>query len=202
MNFYLTRHGETQWNVEQRIQGSTDTALTALGTRQAELLAKRLEGMKIDVIYSSDLVRASRTAEIIAGKVNAPIELDASLRERNWGCIEGLTWKEIVIKHPEAASLIQAGSMDFAPEGGESRYVVARRVTGWLNRLTEANEGKSVLTVTHGGVAAYIVKHALDIDLGRRTPFSISNCSLTSMVYSEEKFWHITTLNDTSHLEK
>ncbi|MFH1539829.1 MAG: histidine phosphatase family protein [bacterium] len=202
MDFLLTRHGETLWNVEQRIQGRTDIPLTERGEEQARLLARRLEGTLIDAIYSSDLVRATRTAEIIREKVRAPLETDPALRERNWGNLEGLTWKEIVGDHPDAAAQIKAGSMDFAPEGGESRYQVIRRVLDWLNRTVEANEGKTILTVTHGGVSAYIVKNALDIDLNRRTPFTISNCSLTSMVYADDSFWFITKLNDTSHLEE
>lgn len=201
MNFHLTRHGETLWNVEQRIQGRTDIPLTPRGEEQAALLARRLEGTHFDLIYSSDLVRASKTAEIIAAKVGAPIETDPALRERNWGCLEGLTWKEIVRDNPDAATQIQAGSMDFTPADGESRNQVVRRVHDWLDRAAAANEGGTVLTVTHGGVSACIVKRALCIDPARRTPFAISNCSLTSLIYAENSFWFITTLNDTSHLE-
>lgn len=202
VDFFLTRHGETSWNVEQRVQGLTDVPLTPEGEEQARRLAARLadgaEGIKR--IYSSDLSRALRTAEIINERLGVEIEIDETLRERNWGCLEGLTWKEIVRDHPHDAKHISSSDMDFAPEGGESRYQVARRVVGWLNRVVEANEGGAILAVTHGGVSSYIVKNALEIDFPKKTPFAIDNCSLTSLTYLNDSRWFINYLNDRSHL--
>ncbi|MEW5947451.1 MAG: histidine phosphatase family protein, partial [bacterium] len=118
---YLTRHGETSWNLEQRLQGVSDIPLTPRGERQAELLARRLDGTSIAAVFSSDLQRATRTAEIINETINAPFFPVPELRERNWGCLEGLTWSDIESRYPDYAGKIRSGDMDFAPDGGESK---------------------------------------------------------------------------------
>ena len=87
----LARHGETDWNRELRIQGSSDIGLNDLGRAQAHALAQELEHVELDAIYSSDLSRAQATAAAVAASHGLEVRLDARLRERSFGSWEGLT---------------------------------------------------------------------------------------------------------------
>src|SRR5919112_3187296 len=87
----LARHGETDWNRELRIQGSSDIELNELGRRQAQGLAQELTDVDLDAIYASDLARARQTAEAVAATHGLEVKLDSRLRERSFGSWEGLT---------------------------------------------------------------------------------------------------------------
>jgi hypothetical protein len=90
----LVRHGETDWNAEGRLQGHTDRPLSDYGRDQARQLADDLATEAFDVIYASDLARARETAEIVAERLDVPVNVDPDLREKNWGTWEGLTSTE------------------------------------------------------------------------------------------------------------
>ena len=92
---YLVRHGQTDWNVEKRLMGLTDISLNESGILQAKLLGKEASQLKIDRIFSSNLLRAKETAEIINKFINVDISLDERLKELNYGVIEGKILKEI-----------------------------------------------------------------------------------------------------------
>jgi broad specificity phosphatase PhoE len=93
--FIVVRHGQTEWNVEARIQGQGDSNLTAEGRAQARAIAARLAAQPFDVLVSSDLGRAAETARAIAERCGKPIVLDARLRERHFGVGEGMTYEEV-----------------------------------------------------------------------------------------------------------
>ena len=99
--FLLVRHGETDWNRDRRFQGHADPGLNDTGRVQALELADELAAERIDAIYASDLARARETAEIIAGRVGAPVVLDRELREIDVGEWQGLTWPEIEQRYPD-----------------------------------------------------------------------------------------------------
>src|SRR5664279_1147846 len=94
ITLYIVRHGQTVDNLENRIQGHTDSPLTKLGVRQAEAVADRLASENFSAIYSSDLGRAIHTAEIIAAKHDLPVQPTPLLRELNLGVAQGLTGDE------------------------------------------------------------------------------------------------------------
>ena len=87
---YLIRHGQTNWNAERKIQGQTDIPLNQIGQQQAKDVSEEISKLKIDKIFSSDLLRARETAEIINEKIGAKIEYDKRLREVNYGNYEGI----------------------------------------------------------------------------------------------------------------
>ena len=90
MKLYVTRHGETQWNVENRVCGVTDVELTEQGRRQARALAGRVRGLAVDRIISSPMKRALETSRIVAEETGLPVDVDPRLREQNYGRFEGV----------------------------------------------------------------------------------------------------------------
>jgi broad specificity phosphatase PhoE len=132
----LVRHGETDWNADGRLQGQTDRPLSDFGRRQAHKLAEELADEPLEAIYSSDLVRARETAEIVEGRLGLPVTIDAGLRERDWGSWEGLT-------------AVERDRVEFV---GESTEEHQERILRALRRIAEHHPGAgSVLVVTHGG---------------------------------------------------
>jgi broad specificity phosphatase PhoE len=101
LHLMLVRHGESEWNAQRRYQGQSDVPLSALGRRQAELIAERLAGGKIDAVYASDLARAWETARPIAEKNGLKVISEPRLRELKFGVLEGLTFDEAQAHYPE-----------------------------------------------------------------------------------------------------
>jgi len=147
---YLTRHGQTQWNVEGRMQGWNDSPLTELGVKQAQWLRDRLEEINIDKIYSSSSGRAYRTAEII--NENKKIELVShdGLREIKLGKFQGLNQEEMQQKYPEQYYNYWNKPEIYKPIGdGETIEELIDRVDKVIMKIVKENIGKSVLIVTH-----------------------------------------------------
>jgi 2,3-bisphosphoglycerate-dependent phosphoglycerate mutase len=97
----LARHGETDWNVERRWQGHSDTPLNDTGRAQARALAEELKSEPIDVVYSSDLMRAHETARLVAEPRGLDVTAVRGLRERSFGSVEGMTSNEIFAQDPD-----------------------------------------------------------------------------------------------------
>ena len=114
------RHGETAWNVDTRIQGHLDIPLNATGLWQARQLGDALAGEAISAIYTSDLLRARRTAQAVADATGAALVDEPGLRERAFGSFQGRTFAEVETEHPEQARRWRQRDPDYAPDGGES----------------------------------------------------------------------------------
>jgi probable phosphoglycerate mutase len=169
-SLYLVRHGETEWNSERRIQGSTDIPLNATGRRQAETTGRLLARREWDDIFSSPLSRAFETATIISRELgmSAPERIDAIV-ERNYGEAEGLNWQQIEERYP--------GNLPVP--GRETRDEVAARAIPALITLAQAHPGQSLIVVSHGGVIRSVL-NAIDPDdtLGAITNGSIHSFEL------------------------
>ena len=154
-HIYITRHGESQWNLEGKVQGVTDIPLTPKGIEQAHELARKIKetGIKIDEVLYSPLSRAADTAKIIAEENGLPLTLETRLIEQNFGEYEGLEWK----KHP---GVFHEAKKQFASDynGGESMLRLAQRIYNLLDELKSRSqaEEKTFLLVTHGGIARMI----------------------------------------------
>jgi broad specificity phosphatase PhoE len=147
----LARHGETDWNVQRRVQGHSDTPLNDTGRDQARALAEELAGETIDAVFSSDLLRAHETARIVAGPRGLEVTAIRDLREKHFGTWEGLTDEEILTRFPEAR---------VGPWGdGETREEVAERVLAALQRIADTHPDASVLVVSHGGPLRAVLTH-------------------------------------------
>lgn len=148
---FLARHGETEWNRIGRWQGRTDIPLSDVGRAQARALADRLRDRGITLVYASDLSRARETAEIAASLLGvARVELDPRLRERGFGCFEGLTREQCAEHHAEAWQRYLADRRD-TPVDAEPYEEVAARVIAGLTAAAElAAESGPILVVSHG----------------------------------------------------
>ena len=151
MTIFLVRHGETEWNRIGRWQGRTDIPLSEVGRAQALALAARLRDRGISQIYASDLSRARETAEIVAQALGVMrVECDPRLRERGFGCFEGLTREECAERHAEAWKRYLADHRN-TPADAEPQGEVVARVAAALTRVAEsADRTGHVLVVSHG----------------------------------------------------
>jgi broad specificity phosphatase PhoE len=139
---YLIRHGETDWNLQHRIQGLTDIPLNETGREQARAAGRLLSERGFDRIFSSPLSRARETAEIIAAEAGLPSpDIVDALVERDYGDAEGLSFAEIERRYPDR-SLVP---------GEETREAVAQRVLPALHDLAAAHPDEALLIVSHGG---------------------------------------------------
>ncbi len=151
----LLRHGESQWNLENRFTGWIDIDLSPNGEREAREAGEKLKGHPIDVLFTSVLVRATRTAELAcqaAGLRNLPVYRDQALNERHYGDLQGLNKAETADKFGAAQVKLWRRSYDVRPPNGESLKDTAARVLPYYeaNILPMIKEGKNILVVAHG----------------------------------------------------
>jgi broad specificity phosphatase PhoE len=151
---YLIRHGRTDWNDKKLIQGHTDIPLNSEGKTTARKIAKKLKGIRFDKIYSSDLLRSSQSAEIIALEHQLAVETTSALRERCFGKIEGKSHDEFKKIDPILDALDDKTrysykfSSDMTMESDEE---MMKRFIAFLRQITAGNPGKKVLVFTHAG---------------------------------------------------
>jgi 2,3-bisphosphoglycerate-dependent phosphoglycerate mutase len=195
----VVRHGETEWNLAGRQQGHMDSPLTELGQRQAAALAERLAGEHFDVLYSSDLGRAMRTAECIARTTGLAVVPESGLRERNLGIMQGLTYAEVEQQYPEVFGLFRSGDPDYVLPSGESSRERYERHVRTAVEIAARHVGGRVLLVAHGGVLASLFRFTLAIDLEQPRRFKLYNASLNSFCV-RGKDWRLGTWGDISHL--
>ncbi len=147
------RHGRTAWNAERRFQGQSDIPLDDAGVAQAARAATSLARLKPHRIVSSDLVRASATADALAALTGLDVHTDADLRETFAGEWEGLTRDELEERFGSQLANWGAGA-DVRPGGGETRVEVAARVVAAVDRaLADVSPGQTLVVATHGGSA-------------------------------------------------
>lgn len=152
----LVRHGQSEWNATGRWQGQADPPLSPLGEEQAREAARQLAAMGFTAVVSSDLVRARRTADILAEAAGLAVEVDPDLREIDVGDWQGLTRAEIDAGWPGALADWSAGRSD-APPGGESRFHLVDRGRAALARAAAAaSAGDRVLLVSHGALIRHL----------------------------------------------
>jgi broad specificity phosphatase PhoE len=176
---HLARHGETDWNRELRWQGHSNPPLNERGRRQARALAAALDGTSLTAVYSSDLSRASETAEIVASRLDLPVTVDPALREIDVGSWEGVTLAEIEARFPEAVEgWERRGAHGW--EGGETHDQMAARVLNAVHSIAAGHESEELLVVTHGGPirALKALAAGLDYPRDRRSVPYTENCEV------------------------
>jgi probable phosphoglycerate mutase len=197
--FIVVRHGETEWNVESRIQGQLDSPLTPSGEAQAEAIAARLGRERFDALVASDLGRALATAGRIGARCGLPVLPDPRLRERAFGEGEGLAYDEIDRRWPGVFSRAPNSDPDAAIPGGETRRRFHERVRGAFEALAREQAGRRVAVVSHGGVLAVLYRIVHGIPVAHAHRVAISNASYNAVAFDGDA-WALEAWDDTDHL--
>ena len=165
----LVRHGQSVWNASNRFTGWTDVGLSEQGVEEAEDAGRQLSEIRIDVVHTSDLVRAQRTAEIIMRHNEASEDVstkyDWRLNERHYGALQGLNKAETAEQHGAEQVRIWRRSFDVAPPDGESLEMTAERTIPYFTEeiVPDLVSGKNVLVSAHGNSLRSIVMHIDEI---------------------------------------
>lgn len=162
----LVRHGQSQWNLENRFTGWVDVPITEKGAEEARRAGRELKGIKFDLAFTSELQRAQQTLDILlkeSGQAKIPIEKDKALNERHYGDLQGLNKAETAKKYGEEQVHVWRRSYDVKPPNGESLKDTAERTLPYFNEkiLPAAAAGKNILVSAHGNSLRAIVM-ALD----------------------------------------
>jgi probable phosphoglycerate mutase len=205
----LIRHGETDWNVDKRLQGHIDIGLNAEGQRQAAALGQVLGDEPLDAIYASDLQRARDTAQAVASVQGRSVHIDAALRERCYGGFEGLQHHEIEQRYPQDFAAWKARELDARYPAGERIAETMRefseRAVGAVTRLIhaecqhQAGGRRKIAIVTHGGVLECIYRWATQSDIEQARDFDIFNASINRLQWDGERL-HVRQWADIAHL--
>lgn len=158
--FYIVRHGETDWNKKRLIQGQTDTALNELGINQAQKIAEKFKDVHFDLAFSSDLLRAKRTAEIIALEHKLAVQATERLRERKFGSLEGQPGETLKIHSKLMLALNEEArkKIRITPDA-ENDEEFASRVITFLRETALAYPDQTILAATHSGVLRILLIH-------------------------------------------
>lgn len=171
MKLYVTRHGETAWNREDKVCGRTDMPLNEAGMAQARQVGEDLEGVHFDRVVCSPMLRARQTAALICGGRDVPIEHDMRLVEQDYGIYEG------VDRHDEGF-LHNKRNFAMRYPGGESHMSAALRIYGFLEDWAARCPEETVLVVCHGGVCRIIESYFHDLSNEEFFSFAMHNCEV------------------------
>ncbi len=195
----LVRHGDTELNSRERYWGHNDIKLSTAGLKQAEKLRERLATENIDVVYSSELQRASLTAKIIVSSHHLDVITCAEMREINFGRVEGLTFDEISHLYPELTEQWTNWSLELKFPDGEGVNELNCRVSKFLDRLKKQIPDETILIVAHAGSLRLLICRLLGLELRHWRQIRIDLASL-SIVETYPQGAILTLLNDVSHL--
>lgn len=198
----VVRHGETAWNAISKVQGQLDVELNETGRQQAAEVGDRLSREpKPSVIYTSDLQRASETAQIIASKCGrVEVVKDADLRERHLGDLQGLVYHEMAKANPKAYKAFMSKNEEMEiPGGGESIVQLFVRSTSALDRIAMKHIGERVIIVTHGGFIRQLYNRACP---NGGPCGKVLNTSVSVFHLDADDKWIIKMWGDVSHLSQ
>ena len=205
LQVYLVRHGETVWNAARRIQGQSDSALTAKGEQQAFQVAERVKSLGITHVIASDLGRTRRTAEIIADACGCGVILDPRLRELNMGVLEQRPLDELTAEEESWRKALVDGTENGRIPQGESMAELASRMHEALNACLELPEGSRPLLVSHGMALGALVSTILGLSPSAERRLRLRNCSISRVDHQQSAWlasgWIVETAGDVSHLE-
>lgn len=188
MRLIIVRHGETLWNRANRLQGQTDIPMSKKGLQQSKMLSKRLKNEKIDLIYTSRLKRAIKTAEEIKKfHKNAKLVKEKGLNEMSWGIWEGLKWNHIKKNYKELYEKREKDKFNFKIPKGESSKLLKNRLKNILNKIIKHSKNNAVLIVGHGGVNRTILGILLKWSDKKILSVKLHNASITILNFKNNK---------------
>lgn len=202
MRLILVRHGETPWNVTLQYQGQGNVPLNERGREQARRAAARLARYGVGALYSSDVVRAWETAELIGTTLGLSPRAMPELREIDVGQWEGLTPEELYRRFPDHMAEYRRDPARTVRLGGESYAQLQERALVALNQIQAHHEADAVVAaVSHGGTIRALLCHVIGLDLGNFGRMWLDNGSLTELRLGRNG-WRLMRLNDNAHVEE
>lgn len=193
----LIRHGQSIWNAENKFTGWTDIGLSEKGIKEAQDAGKKLEDVAFDVVHTSALIRAQKTAEIIIKNnkksKDIPVYKDKRLNERHYGSLQGLNKKETAEKYGAEQVHIWRRSFDIPPPDGESLKMNAERTIPYFkeNVVEDLKNGKNVLVSAHGNSLRSIVMYIENISKEDVVKLEIQTGVPRTYVFENNKFMRI-----------
>lgn len=201
MRLIFVRHGETPWNVTLQYQGQGNVPLNERGQEQARRAAERLRRFEVAALYSSDIVRAWQTAEIVGAALGRTPVAMPELREIDVGQWEGHTPEELYRRFPDHMAEYKRDPARTVRIGGESYAQLQARALVALNYLQETHQqGETIVAVSHGGTIRALLCHVIGLDLGLFGRMWLDNGSLTEFRLGRNG-WRLMRLNDAAHVE-
>jgi broad specificity phosphatase PhoE len=189
MRITTIRHGETDWNLERKPQGSCDIELNATGLSQAERLALRLADEPCEIIFTSDLARAQKTAEIINTRHGAELVASSKLRESSFGEFEGKS-----LHDPAVAEAFTKFMDERTPD-------YFKQVQFYLSEILSCGK-KNIFIVGHFGSIRAIICGLLGVHTDERSLFAVGNTAIHTFELREDGTFEMTQENDTAHLQE
>lgn len=196
---YFVRHGQTEWNLERRYQGSGDSPLTEQGVNQAKALSKRIQHVHFGAIYCSPRGRAQTTAKIIRDERDLEIITVDDFQEINVGKYEGKLYDEMKKEDPELYHGFWESPDLFLPESGESFADVGNRTYPALLRIIDQHPGERILIISHAVAIKSILNKITGLPLNRFWENKLFQTSLSIVEYEKGRF-SIVKYGDTEHL--
>ena len=202
MKLYLIRHGQTDWNVAGKIQGSTDIPLNDTGRRQASCLAEGMRRRPVETVFCSHLTRAYETAKAIGDSQQVPVQMVRGLEEVGYGVWEGMTMEEIRDRYPKELEQWYTSPVDVAPPEGESQTEVYERCGRAVEEILGRSHG-DVAIVSHGATVVFLLEYLLrDESRDEEDDIIVGNASISTIDYNPDtKTFTLLELNDRAHLK-
>ncbi|WP_298051285.1 histidine phosphatase family protein [uncultured Paenalcaligenes sp.] len=200
---WLIRHGETDWNAAQRLQGWRDIPLNDTGKNQAKSVQRFLDQQRIafDGVLSSDLQRAIQTAQIAFAQHQYPIEQIPALRERNYGIYEGHPWQSLTQLPNEPAPKINLRDPSLDVPEGESLLTFHQRIIEAFNQIALQRPNQKLAVIAHGGVIEMVWRYIQQADLSTPRPYKILNASVNHFAINKEQQWQEIAWAQVAHLD-
>lgn len=199
MKLYLVRHGQTEWNEGNRIQGQSDTLLSENGRLQAEKVGVALLNRKLEAVYSSPLKRAVDTARAIASRYNLEVMSMPELMEINAGELDGITIEEMRRNYVDFLKQWREGDSALKMPGGESMEELQKRTWVAVQEIMQKNYRNGVVIVSHHFALQSIVCSALGIDINNFRRFRQDLGGITTFEFRDSRAF-LLGFNDTCHL--
>lgn len=194
----LVRHGQTDWNLEKRFQGLTDTKLNERGIWESGRVAEELKSAEIHHLHTSPLTRTQQTAQIINQHLLLPIQPDGRLRELGFGDWEGHTWAEIERKYPEHAAKYTRNIAN-VPPNAEPLPLYETRIQAFIESIRHAKG--THLIVSHGGTLRTMLCLLIGLSVLEHWQFNMANCSITEIdIYDQAAI--VNYANRTDYLQR
>lgn len=183
MAIYLIRHGETEWNRAQRLQGTQDVPLNGTGLAQARRLASRFRDLRVSAVLSSPLARARETALIISQRRQWPVVTEDNLREIDHGAWTGMGVRTVARQHPDEHAIWRLSPDRLRPSTGETLQEAYRRAVGVLSRTLRTGFCGDVVVVSHGVINALLLCAVLEVPISRVWEFPQPNGAVNAIQF-------------------